>query len=151
MALPKDLQRIEKAMEALARVGRSRKAATLRAARAGLPITGAAQTALRTILEDGPIRISDLARQLELGDAAVSRLVTGLEAGGLVTREADPADGRVAIAKATAAGLNLGKKLRRAADTIFSERLADWSAADLATLAGLVERLADDLRKPAKG
>jgi DNA-binding MarR family transcriptional regulator len=147
MPLEDDLQRVERAMEGLARVGRSRSAAALRADRAGVDLTGAAQQVLRRVIEEGPVRISDLARQAHMGDAAVSRQVTSLEHHGLAARASSPADGRVAMVRPTTAGRRAGRRLRRAADEIFQERLSEWSARDLAALAGLLERLTQDLRR----
>jgi DNA-binding MarR family transcriptional regulator len=150
VGVQEDLQRIESAMEALARVGQSHTAAALRAERAGVPMTGAAQQVLRRVIEHEPVRVSDLARHVQMSDAAVSRLVTALEESGQVRRMASPDDRRVAIVRATAAGRRTGARLRRAADRIFEERLEDWSARDLAKLALLMERLARDLRSPER-
>jgi len=148
MPLEDDLQRVERAMEGLARVGRSRRAAALRANRAGVELTGAAQQVLRRVIEEGPVRISDLAQRAHMSDAAVSRQVTSLEQHGLAARASIPDDGRVAMVRPTAAGRRVGRRLRRAADEIFQERLSEWSARDLAALAALLERLALDLRRP---
>jgi DNA-binding MarR family transcriptional regulator len=102
------------------------------------------------VIEHEPVRVSDLARHVQMSDAAVSRLVTALEESGQVRRMASPDDRRVAIVRATAAGRRTGARLRRAADRIFEERLEDWSARDLAKLALLMERLARDLRSPER-
>lgn len=136
-------------MEALARVGQSHRAAAIRSERAGVPMTGAAQQVLRRVIEHAPVRVSDLARHVHMGDAAVSRLVTSLEEEGQVVRSPSDLDGRVAMVRPTAAGRRTAQRLRRAADDIFRERLAGWSARDLARLASLMERLAGDLRRPA--
>ena len=65
----------------------------------------------------------------------------------LAARASSPVDGRVAMVRPTAAGRRAGRRLRRAADEIFQERLSEWSARDLAALAGLLERLTQDLRR----
>jgi DNA-binding MarR family transcriptional regulator len=146
MALDPNLQRVEEAMEALVRVSQGRGSASTRAVRAGVQMTGAAQKVLRSVLEDEPVRISDLARQLHMGDAAVSRQVTTLEEQGWVVRVSSPDDGRVAMVRSTAAGRRAGGRLRRAADEIFREHLLQWGERDLSKLAGLMERLVRDLR-----
>jgi DNA-binding MarR family transcriptional regulator len=151
MPLERDLQRIEAAMEALARVSQGRTAAAVRAARAGLHLTGTAQQVLRRVIESAPVRVSDLARQVQMGDAAVSRQVTALEEQGLVTRSPSPEDRRVALVRPTSLGRGAGRRLRRAADGIFAEHLASWSSKDLASLALLMERLARDLRNERRG
>lgn len=138
-------------MEQLARVGRSRRADAERSARAGLHLPRAAQLVLRQTVEAGPLRISDLARSLEMSDAAASRTVTVLEAEGLIERVASPDDGRVALARITARGRRVQRRLREVQDEIFAGYLSGWSARDLATLADFIERLAGDLRRPERG
>ena len=138
-------------MEALARVAQGRTAAALRAARAGLPLTGAAQQVLRRVIENAPVRISDLARHVHMGDAAVSRQVTALEEQGLVVRAPSSRDGRVAMVRPTPLGRGAGRRLRRVADGIFEEHLADRSSRDLARPAHLMERLARELLKRRRG
>ena len=80
-----------------------------------------------------------------MSDAAVSRLVTQLEAEGLVVREACVEDGRVARVRPTRSGTKARNRLRDAADEIFREHLAGWRAKDLEQVAELMERLGDDL------
>lgn len=150
MDVQDDLQRIESAMEALARVGQSHIAAAVRSERAGVPMTGAAQQVLRRVIEYGPVRMSDLARRVEMSDAAVSRLITVLEESGQVHRTISTKDRRVALVRATASGRRTSARFRRAADAIFQECLKDWTAGDLTKLASLIERLALDLRRPAQ-
>lgn len=145
MATTKSLRRVEAAMERLARIGGSRKSSAFRAARAGVPLAGAAQQVLRGVFDHAPVRISDLARMSNMSDAAVSRLVTQLEAEALVVREACAEDGRVARVRPTRSGMKARNRLRDAADAIFREHLAQWQAKDLERVAELMERLGDDL------
>ncbi|KAA8889261.1 winged helix-turn-helix transcriptional regulator [Nocardia colli] len=75
--------------------------ADLRAA-AGLPLAW-----YDVLLElDGvpPLRMTDLGERVVLSRTRVSRLVTELETAGLVTREANPDDGRSAFVAITDAG-----------------------------------------------
>jgi DNA-binding MarR family transcriptional regulator len=148
MALEKDLQRVEAAMERLHGIGRSRSADSRRRARAGVNLPQGAQLVLRCVAENGPSRISDLAQATQTGDAAVSRQVTLLEEAGLLRRAASAEDGRVAMVHATAEGRRVSRRLRKAADAIFQEHLAGWTRRDLAQLANGMERLARDLRAP---
>jgi len=153
MPLEPDLQRIERALEQLSRVTRSRRADAERAARAGVHLPRAAQMVLRQVVETGPVRISDLARALHMSDAAASRTVTALEGEGLLSRSGSPDDGRVALVEITPPGRRIQRRLREAQDEIFGESLSHWSRQDAAKLADLMERLADDLRSlpPAEG
>ena len=139
------LQRIEQSMELLGRMGRARGPSARRATRAGVALAGAEQRVLGVVVEAGPIRISEIARRVAMGDAAVSRVVRGLEDSEFVMRVATPEDGRVALIRALPAGRLTAKRLRRAADAIFEECLDGWSARDLDALARLMERLTQDL------
>jgi DNA-binding MarR family transcriptional regulator len=148
MPLERDLRRVESAIEQLARLGRSRHGYALREARSRVRLPRATQLVLRRVAEAGPQRVSDIARALRMGDAAVSRHVTALEDEGLLTRASSPDDGRVAVVATTAAGRRAHRKLRDAADEIFREHLAGWSSRDLSQLAEFMERLVSDLRAP---
>jgi DNA-binding MarR family transcriptional regulator len=146
MPLERNLQRIETALEQLARVTRSRRADAERAARAGVHLPRASQMVLRQAVEAGPVRISDLARALHISDAAASRTVTALEQEGLIERQASPDDGRVALVDITPRGRKVQRRLREAQDEIFGASLSHWSGPDLARLADMMDRLAVDLR-----
>ncbi len=143
----KDLQRVEDAVEALARLFQGQQPAARRAARAGVDLSRTAQKVLWHVVTEAPIRISDLARQVGLSDAVVSRQVTALEDDGLVARRPSHEDGRVALVTPTPRGRAAGRRLRRAADEIFREQLRDWSHPDLADFATHLERLVHDLRR----
>ena len=88
------------------------------------------------------LRRTDLAQTLELTPSGITRLLDGLEAAGLVAKEACSVDGRVTYAVLTDAGRD---KLEDAAcshvaaiETLFAGR---YSPAELETLAELLGRL----------
>jgi DNA-binding MarR family transcriptional regulator len=81
---------------------------------------------------DGPARISDLARLEGVTQPAMTALVNRLEGEGLVRRSADPTDARAALVALTAAG-------REFVDARRAERAR--------LLAGRVERLSDADRR----
>jgi DNA-binding MarR family transcriptional regulator len=92
--------------------------------------------------EDGRMRRVDLAEQLILTASGVTRLLDGLEAGGLVERASCASDRRVAYAVLTETGRT---KLREASKShladvrgFFEER---YTAEELQQLAGLLGRL----------
>lgn len=147
MAIDKDLQRVEDAVEMLGRLFQGQGPAARRAERAGIDLSRTAQKLLWHVATEAPIRISDLAKQVGMADALVSRQVSALEQRGLLERRASRDDGRVALVRPTAKGRAAGRKLRRAADEIFREQMAGWSARDLAGLADHLERLAVDLKR----
>lgn len=75
---------------------------------------------LRVLVDNGPTPMRELARRTETSAANVSKLVTEMEADGLVMRERDPADARVLHATATPLGATA---LREAWDS-YVERVA---------------------------
>jgi len=75
----------------------------------------------------------------------MTRLVQGLEAAGLVRRQADPADGRIAIISATARGRRTLEAGRARRVRLLTERLATLTAEERSTLsraAAIIDRLA---------
>jgi DNA-binding MarR family transcriptional regulator len=83
------------------------------------------------------LRMTDLAQRVMLSPSGLTRLVDRLVAKGLITRETDPEDGRVALARLTEDGL---RHLRRAARTHlrgirehFTGRLTEAQLADVAS------------------
>ncbi|MFE3226249.1 MULTISPECIES: MarR family winged helix-turn-helix transcriptional regulator [unclassified Nocardia] len=66
-----------------------------------------AASALATVARSGPLRLGDLANIERVSAPTMSRIVTGLEKGGYLTRDADPEDGRAQLLTATAAAHNL--------------------------------------------
>ena len=92
--------------------------------------------------EDGRLRRVDLAERVILTASGITRLLEGLERGGLVRKENCASDARVTYAKLTPAGT---AKLREAAkthlrglDELFVGR---YSESELTTLADLLSRL----------
>jgi DNA-binding MarR family transcriptional regulator len=86
---------------------------------------------------DRALRMTDLAERVRLSPSGLTRLVDRLVAKGLVRREPDPNDGRVAFAHLTDAGL---RQLRLAARTHlrgirehFTGRLTDTQLRNLAS------------------
>jgi DNA-binding MarR family transcriptional regulator len=108
----------------------------------GLTINDYEALLLLSRAENRAMRRVDLASALVLTASGVTRLLDGLEAGGLVERGACPSDARVTYAVLTDAG---AEKLRLAACShvaaireLFEER---YEAGELATLVSLLSRL----------
>lgn len=112
---------------------------------AGLRIDRATFQALRQIA-DRPTRVTDLAEVLGLDLSTVSRTVKRLESLGLVERHSMAADGRARLLQATAKGESVLTGLKAAKRRYLEEILAEWAPDDLATLAELLSRLADDVQ-----
>ena len=67
--------------------------------------------ALETLVEHGPMRLSDLAERLFLDKSTTSRVVGTLVKKGYVEQRADEADGRATALHATAGGRRLCKRI----------------------------------------
>jgi DNA-binding MarR family transcriptional regulator len=114
-------------------------------ARAGVDIDHVEAVALSRIVDQGPMRLSELARQLVVACSTGGRHAAQLEDRGLCRRSVDPVDGRAVMVEATGAGRDLITRLRAAHGELLGEALSEWTREELADLTGLLGRLTDDL------
>jgi len=108
-----------------------------------LGLTGPRASALSVIVFRGPLTMSALADAEQVRRPTITRLIDGLERRGLVRRVSDPADGRVQLVKATAAGKRLLQKGRARRVERLRQGVAQLSRDDqhvLARAAHLMER-----------
>jgi DNA-binding MarR family transcriptional regulator len=70
-------------------------------------------SALSVLVFAGPMRLTELARLEQVKPPTMTKVITGLEAVGLVRRRADPADARAVRLEATARGTKLLQEGRR--------------------------------------
>lgn len=89
---------------------------------------------------DGRIRRVDLAEQLGLTPAAVTRALIPLEKIGLVKREADERDARVGYASLTRSGQRVLREASETADEV-SEEIFSLEAAQLEQISELFAKL----------
>lgn len=102
-------------------------------------------SALSVVVWAGPLTLGALATAEQVRPPTMTRLVQGLEAAGLVRRQADPADGRIAIISATARGRRTLEAGRARRVRLLTERLATLTAEERSTLsraAAIIDRLA---------
>lgn len=151
MARQKDLLRIEAAMVELGRMTRSGRADRLRCERAGVEVTGAAQRLIYYLMENGPMRLSELARRTETDPGILTRQVNAIEAQGIVERRPDPNDRRASLVHMSTKGRRLAQRLREVQDEVLGGQLAKWSASELERAADLMERLIRDVRPKWEG
>ena len=100
-------------------------------------------SALSVIVFAGPLPVGELAEAEQVRPPTISRLLRRLEREGLVSRESDPADGRVVRVRATAAGQRLLEAGRARRVAALAARFAALDPAELATLrdaAAVLER-----------
>ncbi len=103
----------------------------------------AAQLRVCSVLLDGPLPITALARELGTSVSAATQLADRLEAGGMVARVAEPEDRRVRHLMLTQRGdevmrRRLERRIRRAAEVLAYLR-PEQRAEVLATLSGLAD------------
>jgi DNA-binding MarR family transcriptional regulator len=107
--------------------------------------------ALATIELHGPLTPSELAARESVKRPTATRIVAKLEQLGLVTRTADPSDGRACLVATTGAGRALLRRLRTRKTAYLARRLGRLEADELATLeraARILERLLDEEASP---
>jgi DNA-binding MarR family transcriptional regulator len=92
----------------------------------------------------GPLAIGELAELCGRDYSTVSRQISKLENLGLVTRAADPADARVTQLRITSAGRMTTRALDGAREKLMTSLLAAWDKRELAELARLLRKFADD-------
>ena len=152
MARLDDLQRVEKAIVRISRIGAGREAARNRAERSGVHLSRPAINLISALHASGPMRLSRLSDLTDLEAPLVSREIARLCEGGYVKRAADPTDGRATIVELSAKGRKAYTSYRRATDDIVVEAFGAWKAAELRTLADYLERVVHDVsRRPDSG
>jgi DNA-binding MarR family transcriptional regulator len=112
----------------------------------------AAYGLLAVIRREGPIRLTELAQNIGVGKPSVSRQIAFLESIGLVSKEADPLDGRAQSIRLTERGEEKMHQVQDARRQDFRERLGEWPVEELQTLAQYMAKLNSifDLDAPAK-
>jgi len=143
-----DLQRVEKAIVRIARIGAGREAARNRAERSGVHLSRPAVNIVSALHASGPMRLSHLSDLTDLEAPLVSREIARLCEDGYVKRAADPTDGRATIVELSAKGRKAYTAYREATDQIVIEALAGWKAPELRTLADYLERVVHDVSRP---
>ncbi|MFD8497190.1 MarR family winged helix-turn-helix transcriptional regulator [Amycolatopsis sp. NPDC059657] len=96
---------------------------------------------LGTVAALGPVRPSTIAAELGLTASATSRHLTALERAGQLIVEPDPYDSRTFLVRQTEDGRAEIEATVQAGTTVFTEVIADWPDADVATALALITRL----------
>lgn len=152
MARLDDLQRVERAIVRISRIGAGREAARNRAERSGVHLSRPAISLVSALHASGPVRLSRLSDLTDLEVPLVSREIARLCEGGYVKRADDPTDGRATIVELTTKGRRAYAAYREATDQIVVEAFAGWKAAELRKLADYLERVVHDVsRRPDSG
>ncbi len=122
-----------------------RLARRLRQQRSDTPYTLGQLAALGTLDRHGPLTPGELAARERVQPPSMTRLVSSLEAAGLVTRTDHPTDRRQVLVAVSPDGHALLKADRRRRDAWLAQRLRDLSPAEVDVLreaAVVLDRLA---------
>ena len=128
------------AITSVTRLAHSNKLYDAMGARAGLDLRPYLFGVLSRIRDLQPVRMSDVADEMDYDRSTVSRHVAELVALDCVRRLADPADGRVVILELTDAGEAALDKVFRAWNTTLDEITVDWKPADQKRFLHMLER-----------
>jgi DNA-binding MarR family transcriptional regulator len=84
----------------------------------------------------------DLAKRLHASASTVTRMATPMEKTGLVVRQSDPRDARLAYVALTEAGMKVVAEVRQTLEKRSAELFRDrWSETEIASLSRLLGRL----------
>ena len=105
-------------------------------------LTPSQYSALATIEQQGPIRLSDLAVAERIAPPTITKIVGGLEEAGHVERNVDPEDRRSARVQLTAKGASTLRQLRTERTAYLRSRIAQLDPADRERLEAALPLLA---------
>ncbi|HVB14605.1 MAG TPA: MarR family transcriptional regulator [Candidatus Dormibacteraeota bacterium] len=136
---------LEQAVTVIIRWSSSREVQleTMGRARCDLPV--ASVSMLQRIAICGPVHPSQLAAYYGVDNSTITPRLQRLERAGLLTREADPRDGRAALVRITPAGQRLRKRLHLARRQMLQELVQDWPLSEQIRVAAATTRLAERL------
>jgi DNA-binding MarR family transcriptional regulator len=107
--------------------------------------------ALGVVHRHGPVRVSDVARQLNVDLSVASRQIAALTVAGYVRREPDPEDRRAQLVSLTEAGTRVLGDSHRRMVAAFGAVLGAWSTEDVTSLSAALLRLREDFERAAEG
>jgi len=99
-----------------------------------------AYQALARIVDEGPLRATNLAKLVEVDLSVVSRQIKALEDVGFVQRQPDPADARASLVSVTEEGALAFAKTQQLRGEVLREVLTDWPEDDHEAFVRLLSR-----------
>ena len=114
-------------------------------------ITPSMLSALSSAERHAPVTMRDLCAAEQVQPPTMTRIVAALVAAGLVVREADAADGRVAWVRVTSEGRRLLERSRRRKEAYLARALRGLDPRELASLEAAAEVLERFTENPSEG
>lgn len=127
-------------MAARLRLSATRLARRLRQ-EASTGLTPSQLSALATIDNHGPLTLGSLAEREQVAPPSITKVVTKLEADGLLERSPDPTDRRVSHVRTSPAGAALVAESRRRKTAWLTDRISELGDEDRRHLAGALDVL----------
>jgi DNA-binding MarR family transcriptional regulator len=137
---------VERALERMLRLTANRTVHARQSVAAGVAVSRPGYAILRCLDDAGGLSLGEVARACSADPAAIGRQVKALEDEGFVERTASATDGRVSVVRLTDAGRSAFEQVSRVRAKHMEEVLAGWAPADRHALAGLLNRLVDDMK-----
>jgi len=145
MSRDDDVAAVDKALTRIGRAANSRRAARQRSRVSGVDLLPTAVATLAAVHRLAPVRLTEIAADIELEPSRVSKEVSRLLDAGLIEQSPDPTDRRALLLTITEAGADAWTRYRAAVDQQLERLLAGWNNRDLQRLATLLTRLAEDV------
>lgn len=111
-------------------------------------LTAARASALSVVVFGGPVTIGQLAAAEQVSAPTMTRLLIGMERGGLLKRERDAKDRRVVWIRPTAKGARILQEGRRRRVEALAGELEDLGPGDLQLLARAAEMIGQIAGRP---
>jgi len=138
------LDAINHTLARVMRLSGSRSMFARQAAAADVDLSQPSYVLLRTLIDEGPLPMGALSRIAHMDMGMATRQVSGLVEAGLVTRDLDPADGRISVVAATADGERVAGSLQGVRRRHLERALSGWSAVELEEFDRLLTRFLAD-------
>jgi DNA-binding MarR family transcriptional regulator len=143
---PASIEQIQAALQVVARSITQFRVHERLLQEAGVRLDRAGSALLYKLYQHGDTRrVTDLADLLGVDTPTVTRKIQQLEREGLVSRQADPDDGRVARIGLTSAGRRTLERVIKARRAWFDRLVEGWDDEELATFAHLLGRFSTTL------
>ncbi len=143
--IPDWVLRLDEAVTRVSRAARSPRLHLLMGEKAKVELGEHLHLTLAILGAGQPLRVSDLAAQLDVERSTVSRRVTELVRLGLVTRSTDQNDRRAAVLKLTRPGERALARIQDAWHQTLLSLTASWPAKQRTETTAHLTRLADEL------